>query len=124
MNEKAIRIGCNAADVHLTCSYPTCSCKQIPVAIQAALNSLPAEQAWRPIETAPKDRTWVLGFESRIGMNDKYTPHEVMRWVDFGLSDRGAHWRNSMNNLCQPTHWMPLPAAPQAQVAVTAGDAT
>lgn len=34
-----IRSGCTAADVHLICSYPNCRCKQIPVAIKAALES-------------------------------------------------------------------------------------
>lgn len=36
MNE-AIRAGCTAADVHLTCSYPECFCKQIPTAVKAAI---------------------------------------------------------------------------------------
>lgn len=34
-----IRAGCTAADVHLTCSYPTCKCTAIPQAIKAALLS-------------------------------------------------------------------------------------
>lgn len=38
---EAIRVGCNAAEVHLTCSYPACSCKQIPAAIRAALSERP-----------------------------------------------------------------------------------
>jgi uncharacterized protein (DUF362 family) len=33
----AIRIGCIAADIHLTCSYPECTCKTIPNAIKAAI---------------------------------------------------------------------------------------
>jgi hypothetical protein len=35
---RAVRVGCDAADVHLTCNYPGCSCKQIPTAIRAALS--------------------------------------------------------------------------------------
>lgn len=35
----AIRVGCTAADLHLCCSYPDCTCKQIPAAIEAALNA-------------------------------------------------------------------------------------
>lgn len=35
--QEAIRVGCTAADVHLRCSYPDCSCKQIPKAVEAAV---------------------------------------------------------------------------------------
>jgi hypothetical protein len=35
--EAAIRVGCAAAGAHLTCSYPDCTCKELPVAIRAAL---------------------------------------------------------------------------------------
>ena len=35
--EAAIRVGCVAADVYLTCSYPDCTCTQLPAAIRAAL---------------------------------------------------------------------------------------
>ena len=35
--EVAIQAGCAAADVHLTCSYPECGCKQIPTAIAVAV---------------------------------------------------------------------------------------
>lgn len=35
--EEAIRVGCTAADVHLTCGYPECTCSQIPHAIRAVL---------------------------------------------------------------------------------------
>lgn len=34
-----VSIGCKAADVHLTCSWPRCQCTQIPKAIQAVLNA-------------------------------------------------------------------------------------
>lgn len=35
--KQAIRIGCTAADIHLTCSWPDCSCTELPKAIQAAV---------------------------------------------------------------------------------------
>lgn len=38
-DDDLIRIGCKAADVHLTCSWPRCQCTQIPKAIQAVLNA-------------------------------------------------------------------------------------
>ena len=45
---QAVRKGCIAADVHLTCSYPECSCTVVPAAIQAALN---VDEYERPILT-------------------------------------------------------------------------
>lgn len=35
---EAIRIGCSAAEIHLRCSYPECSCTSIPTAIRAAVS--------------------------------------------------------------------------------------
>ncbi len=37
--ERAIKAGCAAADVHLMCSYPSCTCKVLPGAIRAALTA-------------------------------------------------------------------------------------
>lgn len=71
---------------------------------------------WQPIETAPKDGTWILGYESRIGMNTKYVPHEVIRWIAFS-----EKWRNSADQLSEPTHWMPLPAPPAVKDAESRG---
>lgn len=34
----AIRCGCQAADVHLTCSFPDCTCKVVPSAVKAAVS--------------------------------------------------------------------------------------
>lgn len=34
---EAVRIGCIASDVHLTCSWPDCSCTTVPTAIQTAV---------------------------------------------------------------------------------------
>lgn len=52
----ATRAGCTAADVHLTCSYPTCSCRSMAPATAAAvvafLRSLPAKDA----STEPYDK--------------------------------------------------------------------
>jgi hypothetical protein len=60
-------------------------------------------QGWRPIETAPKDRTEVL-----------------VSWRDSSHT-RIAHFSGhgwtaqSGNNLKQPTHYMPLPPAPRSE---------
>lgn len=62
---------------------------------------------WQPIDTAPKDGTWVLLFGT-----PGVIPH-VGRWLDEG-------WRNSHYGEREPywrfsglTHWMPLPEAPK-----------
>lgn len=41
---RVIQAGCIASDIHLTCSYPECTCKQIPNAIRAVLSLLGKER--------------------------------------------------------------------------------
>ena len=63
---------------------------------------------WRPIDTAPKDGTFVL-------LSGRDLPVWQGSWV--GTSGRYAinGWTrfNSLDINWNPTHWMPLPAAPQ-----------
>jgi hypothetical protein len=67
---------------------------------------------WQPIDTAPKDGTWMLlrGESGYIGR--PYLAH-VGRWMQ--TDDRGGWWEQSEDayfadsNSMQPTHWMPLP---------------
>lgn len=42
--EFAVKRACSAADIHLMCSFPRCTCKQIPAAVDALLA---AGYAWR-----------------------------------------------------------------------------
>ncbi len=58
---------------------------------------------WQPIETAPKDRSWILVWET--GVSDKYHPAEVARFVN-------NRWESSAMKYVEATHWMPLPAPP------------
>jgi hypothetical protein len=76
---------------------------------------------WQPIETAPKDGTWILA------MNNRGNP-AVIIWDADALSDRrdgtrAAGWIHPFsegylspfwNGGCGsvPTHWMPIPWAP------------
>lgn len=61
---------------------------------------------WKPIETAPRDGTWVLVWEQYI--NTEYHPAEVARF----MTDR---WTNSgSKSIPNASHWMPLPARPGA----------
>ena len=80
---------------------------------------------WQPIETAPKDGTTVLGYNEQ--------GHEIMEWVEAATdcpdqpgNDEGwlgiyawpgRSWGSDKfthEGQGQPTHWMPLPAAPEA----------
>ena len=61
--------------------------------------------AWMPIESAPKDEEY-HGDEILLASNvDVYFGH----WY------KGAWYRRDMADLtkCSPTHWMPLPKAPE-----------
>lgn len=74
--------------------------------------------SWRPIETAPKDGRTILVF--------KYTPpgwsivglafwfggdSGIQGWMSYGIPQLASE-PNTLG-LAHPTHWMPLPAAPE-----------
>ncbi len=76
--------------------------------IAALLPSAPA--GWMPIETAPKDENWFLGTTGGIPF--------VTCWDDDGFYTFNLHYentcrKNATDKTWRPTHWMPLPAAPQ-----------
>jgi hypothetical protein len=67
---------------------------------------------WQPIETAPKDGRWMLA-AWHIPKDDFGYCVSVVRYA--GNSD----WREKLGDgaddpVCLPTHWMPLPAPPEA----------
>jgi hypothetical protein len=59
-------------------------------------------QRWRPIESAPKDGTFILGY--RIG---RAGPPAPCRYVVDAWSDAEDE------PIIDPTHWMPLPLPPK-----------
>jgi hypothetical protein len=69
---------------------------------------------WLPIETAPKDGTWILAIiDGEYQPGIRYAP-SVSRftngsWDYENYEDTGEEW--------YPTHWMPLPAPPKAKYA-------
>jgi hypothetical protein len=78
--------------------------KAVADAIAAAL--LEAAGEWQPIETAPRDRTRILG--TRLGGHDI----DVIFWT-------GGNWFSQSNEISMwaafpPTHWRDLPAPPDA----------
>ena len=78
---------------------------------------------WQPIETAPKDGTWILVYGD--GTDDEAEQRKVAVaqytnylngstydkfWWQFAWYDGGYYGRFD-----GPTHWMPLPEAPNGQ---------
>jgi hypothetical protein len=68
---------------------------------------------WQPIETAPKDGTPILGYSPNArGMAVSMPPIAVVEWVDLGEGRFGISHDDGAGSDFRPTHWMPLPAAP------------
>ncbi len=67
---------------------------------------------WRPIETAPKDGTQILGFE-RIRYDEEIS--ETHTYETYWCNRR-SHWEGEIPHQpplrCTPTHWMHLPWMP------------
>lgn len=81
---------------------------------------------WRPIETAPKDGTWILlggtaieaqdwfepgpeGYPIRSEYGNAEVPMSIARWSEKSWRDQ---WDDYYGPQC-PTHWQPLPEPPQ-----------
>ncbi len=79
--------------------------------VDAALAGVgrPEAQGWQPIETAPKDGTWVLTCD----VSD-FNLQRVLRW-DTDTHSRNPTWRDHELFPKTPTHWMPLPPVPVPQ---------
>ena len=80
--------------------------------------------AWQPIETAPRDGTWVLlsGGECDYDEeSDAKTRPVVGQWSNYCNGKTvDWHWQFAWydggyyGEYEKPTHWMPLPAPPQS----------
>lgn len=66
---------------------------------------------WQPIETAPRDGTLIWAFWPVHTRDDQ---QKTTCW-DNSMSD-DPRWVDHADSIdwCQPTHWMPLPPAPDA----------
>lgn len=64
---------------------------------------------WEPIETAPKDGTWLLGYRGgyRYGKQKFFT---FRYWPSDG---KPPFWFSNMDGWPQPTYWTPLPEPPE-----------
>lgn len=72
--------------------------------IRAGLARLSSAPAWMPIESAPKDSTQIV--LHRMGVV------WIGHYYDEG-TENGDWFTGYDDELEQPTHWMPLPSAPQ-----------
>lgn len=88
----------------------------------ATLSALPTQ--WRPIETAPKDGTDILGWNSEgceIMRHDEADgggpeqPSVRAGWIGAFAFPGCSEGRYESEPQGQPTHWMPLPPMPGAQ---------
>lgn len=79
----------------------------------AAIHWNTRSPAWRSIESAPSDISWVLLWNGQEVCVGYYTddPHE-QGWVN-GLY--AEHCQNVDDYQPQPTHWMPLPLPPEEE---------
>lgn len=74
------------------------------------------QTTWQPIETAPKDKK-IMAFCPKFGVvgpvrweEQKYHSRPRPYWSHWGEGTLGKTWVRDD----QPTHWMPLPTAPEA----------
>lgn len=61
--------------------------------------------AWQPIETAPRDETLVIGYDDGAWPM-QFNPRAGCWELYYGMT-----WASGSTK-CEPTHWMPMPAAP------------
>jgi len=67
-----------------------------------------SETAWQPIETAPKDGTFVL-----LWLGPHWETAEVLQWSEEENAWIDRHHGALIGSLV-PTHWQPLPTPPTA----------
>lgn len=88
----------------------------------AILDQQTAHNPWQPIETAPRDGTLVLVWSDELYMKpyiawwgvDQNAPEDGNEQEEW-LTGDGDSWSTGYYYTpCNPTHWMPLPAPPQA----------
>lgn len=73
---------------------------------------------WQDISSAPKDGTQILVFTQWAGdeiFSEPFDSVQIAYWDEGNLTDdywhRDAGWE--LEKIGEPTHWMPLPPAPQ-----------
>jgi|GEM_PF-2459301 len=76
---------------------------------------------WQPIETAPKDMDVLLHCPGRGAVRGKWNADQYARVPrPYWSNDRERTFGTRETRDDQPTHWMPLPEAPNARSEPTA----
>lgn len=77
---------------------------------------------WTPIESAPKDGTFILavvyGFTPAVAQwTTDFRPEGGFEFLEPGMFAEESHWEAMLEvaDPWKPTHWMPLPSAPNSQ---------
>lgn len=81
--------------------------------ITAHVRSRPPQHGWQPIEKAPKDGTMILVYTP-----DPSEPIAAVTWEEYDIEYWHVHDRKFEPRPLRrsaPTHWMPLPAAPDQE---------
>jgi hypothetical protein len=91
---------------------------QVILNLQAELERLEVENAWQPIESAPKDGTAILVHHPKSGVCEGYAMKKdgvwyVMDGVNQYQNLDGTMRPTTTYLLSEPTHWKPLPKAPE-----------
>jgi len=75
---------------------------------------------WNPIETAPKDGTFILavvkGFTPAVAQwTEDFRPGGEFTFLEPGMFAEDDHWDQMLAETIawKPTHWLPLPAPPE-----------
>lgn len=86
------------------------------IGLQEAINAFQqGGSGWRPIESAPRDGSNIVGFRGEQAQTTWLQPYyEKMPHVEGGpeYSHRWAYVAHDMIMNWHPTHWMPLPKPP------------
>jgi hypothetical protein len=87
--------------------------------LEAALAAIPVG-GWRPIESAPKNGSWVLLLSQEGGVQCGYWGGTYFgfdpAWIQY------AHRTECVRVTGEPTHWQPLPLPPPANHAGEANE--
>lgn len=87
--------------------------------IAAALAEARAVPQWLPIESAPKDGTEILAYEKECVFITSWddSPDGCINYHKGFYSGRKGFGSKGAPLLDYPTHWQPLPAAPNPPIA-------
>jgi hypothetical protein len=87
-----------------------------PGAVQKVVTQKVLSDGWRPIETAPKDGSYIIGYHPPPSPQEFEGPTSVVvvHWQD---RTGGGFWAYKRKDNFAPlytiTHWMPLPKPPK-----------